>query len=57
MAQSVECPYLDFGSGRDLMLREFELCVRFYTDSGEAAWDSLSPSLSAPPLVSLSKNK
>ena len=54
MVQLVECPTLDFNSGHDLMVHELELCVRFYTDSMEPAWDSLSPSLSAPPLHSVS---
>ena len=51
MAQSVKCPTLGFGSGHDLRIREtelFEPCVGLYTVSA-GAWDSLSPSLSAPP--------
>ena len=38
----------------------FELCVGLWADSVEPAWDSLSPSASAPPLLarslSLSQN-
>ena len=47
-AQSVKCPTLDFGSGQDLTV-----CADLCTDSIEAAWDSLSPSLSAPPPLAL----
>ena len=46
MAQPVKCPTLDLGSGHDLMVREFELCVRLCADSAEPAWDSLFLSLS-----------
>ena len=46
VAQSVKHPTLGFCSGHDLMVCEFE---PFHTDSVEPAWDSLSPSLSAPP--------
>ena len=51
MAQSVEpCQLtLDFGSGNDLRVREFEPRVGLWADSSEPAWDSVSPSLSAPP--------
>ena len=45
---------LDFGSGHDLTVREMEPRVKLYADSVEPAWDSLSPSLSAPPLLALS---
>ena len=59
MAQSVEPPTLDFGSGRDLMVREIAPRVGLCADGTGPAWESLSPSLSAPPLLvlSLSKNK
>ena len=50
VAQRVKCPTLDFHSGRDLVVCEFRLCG----DSTEPAWDSLSPSLSAPHLLLLS---
>ena len=53
MAQSVK--RLDFGSGRDLEVREFEPRVGLSAVSTEPASDPLSPSLSAPPLLSLSK--
>ena len=53
MAQPVKCPTLDFGSGHDLTVREFESHVRLWADSAEPAWDSLSPSLAAPPVLSL----
>ena len=46
-AQSVECPTLDFGSGHDLIVPEFEAHIRLRADSAEPAWDSLSPSVSA----------
>ena len=51
MAQSVERPTLDFGSGRDLTVCESEPHVGICADSEEPAWDSLSPSLSAPLLL------
>ena len=51
VAQSVEHPTLDFSSGHDLTVREFNPCVGLCTDSAEPSWDSLSPSLSAPPLL------
>ena len=61
VAQSVKSLALDFGSGRDLTVRGFEPCVGLCADRAEPAWDSLSPSLSAPPAltlsVSLSQNK
>ena len=52
VAQLVKGLTLDFGSGHDLMVHVIEplagLCVDSNTD---LAWDSLSPSLSAPPLL------
>ena len=59
MAQSVECPTpLDFGSGYDLMVCEFEPCIGLCADIAEPAWDSVTLSLSASLLLSLSlKNK
>ena len=53
VAQSPKHLTLDFGSGHALMVREFKPCVGFRADNAEAAWDSLSPSLSAPPLLML----
>ena len=45
----------DFGSGHDLMVRGFEPCVGsvLTAQSLEAALDSVSPPLSAPPLLML----
>ena len=63
MAQSVEHLALGFSSGHDLTVREFEPHIGLFADSVEPALDSLSPSLSAPPLLtflhslSLSHNK
>ena len=56
MAQWVKCPTLDFSSGHDLTVCEFDPRIRLCADSVEPAWDSLSPYLSAPTLLlSLSK--
>ena len=49
VAQSGKQQTLEFGSGHDLMVRVFGHSVGLHADSVEAAWDSLSPSLSAPP--------
>ena len=57
MAQSVERPTVGFDSGHDLTVHEFEPQVRFRADSAEPAWDSVSPSLSAPPLLPLSPSQ
>ena len=46
VAQSVKCLTLDFCSGHDLTVHEFEPCIRLYADREEPAWDSLSPTLS-----------
>ena len=46
MAQSVKCLILDFGSGHDLTVHEFEPRIRLCADSAEPAWDSLSLPLS-----------
>ena len=56
MAPSVKRLALDFGSGRDLMVREMEPHVGLCADSAEPAWNSLSSSLSAP-LQSVKINK
>ena len=48
MAQLVECLTLDFEPGYDLMVRELKPHIGLCADSTESAWDSLSPSLSAP---------
>ena len=55
MAQSVKHPTLDFGSGHDLRVREFEPTP----GSALTVWSllrilSFSLSLSAPPLLALS---
>ena len=52
VAQSVKCLTLGFSSGHDLMVQEFEPCIRLFADSVEPAWDSLS--LTLPDLCSLS---
>ena len=61
MAQLVKHPTLDFGSGHDLTICGFGPLTRLCADSIESAWDYLSPSLCAPPLLvlslSLSQNK
>ena len=54
MAQSVERPTLGFGSGHDLMVCGFEPQVRLCADGMKPTWNSLSPSLSAPPLLTWS---
>ena len=54
VAQSVEYPTLDFGSGHGFMVHGSEPHTGLHTGSAEPAGDSLSPSLSAPPLLSLS---
>ena len=53
VAQSVKRLTLDFGSGHDLTVCEFEPCIGLCADSAEPGWDSLSPSLSGPPLLVL----
>ena len=57
MARSVKGLPLAFGSGRDLVVREFETRAGLCADSIEPAWDSLSPSVSAPPRLMLSLSK
>ena len=53
MAQSVKSLTFGFGSGRDLLVCGMEPRVRLCAGSLEPAWDSLSPSFSAPPCLSL----
>ena len=55
VAESIKHLTLHFGTGHDLMVCGFEPCIGLCADSVEPAWDSLSPTLSAPPLLSLSK--
>ena len=50
----VKCLTLGINSRHDLMVCGIKHHVRFCTDSVELAWDSLSPSLSAPLLLRLS---
>ena len=50
MAQEVKHPSFEFGSGHDLTVHEIEPHIRVCTDSADPAWDSPSPSVSAPPL-------
>ena len=50
MSQFVRSLTLGFGSGHDLTIHEFEP-IGLHADSMEPAWDPLSPSLSAPPLL------
>ena len=61
MAQLVECLTLDLGSGHGLTVCEIKPHVGLCADSVEPAWDSLSLSVSAPPLharaLSLKINK
>ena len=58
VVQSVKCLTLDFSSGHDLAVLEFELRVGLLGGSVEPAWKFLSPSL-CPSLhtLSLSQNK
>ena len=53
-AQLVKHPTPQLGSGHDLMVCKFEPYVGLCTDGVEPAWDSLSPSLCAPPQLTLS---
>ena len=53
MAWSAKHPTLDFSSGHDLTVREFEPRIRLCANNAEPARDSLSPSLSDPPLLAL----
>ena len=58
VAQSVWHSTLSFSSNHDLTVHEFKPHVWLGADSVGPAWDSLSPSLSAPPcLLSLSFSK
>ena len=51
VAQSVKLLTFDFGSGHDLMVCDFEPHIGLWTGSTEPARESLSPSPSAPPLL------
>ena len=54
MAQSAKRLTLDLGSGNDLTVHGFKPRIRLCAECVEPAWDSVSPSLSAPPLLALS---
>ena len=51
-AQSIKCLAFDFGSRRDFIVWWIEAHTGLCADGVEPAWDSLSPSLSAPPPAS-----
>ena len=53
VAQSVKQLTLGLGSGSELRVCAIEPCIRLCAASREPAWDSLSPSVSAPPLLAL----
>ena len=53
VVQSVKPLTLDFGSSYDLTAYRFKPHVSLCADSVEPVWDSLSPSLSACPLLTL----
>ena len=61
VAQSVKHLTLDFSSGHDFMVRAIKPRIKLCADSAEPTWDSLFPSVSAPPLpvlfLSLKINK
>ena len=57
MAQAVKRPTLDYRSGGDVTIRESEPHIGFCSSSVEPAWDSLPPSLSAPPPLSYALSK
>ena len=55
LSGSITCPTLDFGSGHDITVHEFQICIGLHADGVEPAWDSLS--LPLPPSVCLRINK
>ena len=57
LAQSVEFPALDFGSGYDLTVHEFVPHIGLCADIANSTWDSLSLLLSLPLTCSLYQNK
>ena len=57
VAQPVKHPTLGFGSGHDLTVHEFEPHTGLCAESTEPAWDSLSPSPSASPLLAVSPSQ
>ena len=54
MAQLLKHLTLDFVSGHDLMVCEFQPRTGLYADRVKLAWDSLPPPLSAPPSLACS---
>ena len=54
VAQAVMHSTLGLGSGYDLMVHEFEPCIRLCAAIVDLAWNSLSPSFSNPLLLALS---
>ena len=58
-ARSVKCPTLGFGSGHISQFVSSSPAIGLCADGAEPAWDSLSPSLSTPPplTLSVSQNK
>ena len=59
VAQSVECPTLDFDSDHNLTVPGVEPHIGLCADNAEPAWDSFFSSLSALPCLvcALSQNK
>ena len=57
MAVLVKCPSLDFGSGHDLMVYEFESHVGLWADSVQPALDSHALSLSLSKYINKLKKK
>ena len=55
VAQSIESPTLDFGSGHHVMGRGFEPCIRLCAERGDCLGFSLSLNLSPSPARSLFK--
>ena len=54
VAQSFMHPTLDSDSGLDVTVPEIEPHIQLHNNSTEAAWDSLPPYLSVPPLFKFS---
>ena len=54
VGESAKHRTLRFGAGHDLTVGEFKPHIGLHTDGAQLALDSLSPSLSAPPLLVLS---
>ena len=54
VAQLVMRLTLGFSLGHDLTVHKFKPHIGLHADSAEPAWDSLSPSSSAPPPLALS---